>query len=98
MRQEFRAYNAPAGGWGSVKSLAKNFARNGNPVSAGLTLMYQNKPRGYACRAVPGQSRASPHTFEFCENGAKATLWELTQKPPGRNSLPRIPPRAGVLE
>jgi len=80
MRQEFRAYNAPAGGWGSVKSLAKNFARNGNPVSAGLTLMYQNKPRGYACPSCAWAKPASPHIFEFCENGAKATAWELTQK------------------
>ena len=23
---------------------------------------------------------APPHVFEFCENGAKATIWELTQK------------------
>ena len=80
MRQEFRAYNAPAGGWGSVRSLAKNFARNGNPVSAGLTLMYQNKPRGYACPSCAWAKPASPHVFEFCENGAKATAWELTQK------------------
>jgi anaerobic selenocysteine-containing dehydrogenase len=80
MRQEFRAYNAPAGGWGSVKSLAKNFARNGNPVSAGLTLMYQNKPRGYACPSCAWAKPASPHVFEFCENGAKAAAWELTQK------------------
>jgi molybdopterin-dependent oxidoreductase alpha subunit len=79
MQLKFHSYNAPAGGWGSVRSLAKNFARNGNPVSAGLTLMNQNKPRGYACPSCAWAKPAAPHIFEFCENGAKATAWELTQ-------------------
>jgi molybdopterin-dependent oxidoreductase alpha subunit len=79
MQVKFHPYNAPAGGWGSVRSLARNFARNGNPVSAGLTLMNQNKPRGYACPSCAWAKPAAPHVFEFCENGAKATTWELTQ-------------------
>ena len=79
MQVKFHPYNAPAGGWGSVRSLARNFARNGNPVSAGLTLMNQNKPRGFSCPSCAWAKPAAPHVFEFCENGAKATAWELTQ-------------------
>ena len=80
MKVEFRSYNAPAGGWGSVKGLVKRFVREGNPVSAGLALMYQNKPHGFACPSCAWAKPAPPHLFEYCENGAKATIWELTQK------------------
>ena len=80
MKIEVRSYNSPAGGWGSVKGLAKRFAREGNPISAGLVLMYQNKPHGFACPSCAWAKPAPPHLFEYCENGAKATIWELTQK------------------
>ena len=61
------------------RSLAARVTREGNPVSAGVTLMYQNKPRGFACPSCAWAKPAKPHPFEFCENGAKATIWELTQ-------------------
>jgi hypothetical protein len=93
MPQRFRAYNAPAVGRGSVKSLAKNFARNGNAVSACLALMYQNKPHGYACSSCAWAKPASPHVFEFCENGAKATAWESTQKRATPEFLAKHTPR-----
>ena len=80
MKTDFRQYNAPAGGWGSVKSLARRFALDGNPVSASLVLAYQNKQHGFACPSCAWAKPAQPHLFEFCENGAKATIWELTQK------------------
>ena len=80
MKMEFKPYTAPAGGWGSVGSLARRLTREGNPVSAGLTLMQQNKPGGYACPSCAWAKPPRPHVFEFCENGAKATTWELTQK------------------
>jgi len=80
MKADFREYNAPAGGWGSVKSLARRFALDGNPVSASLVLAYQNKQHGFACPSCAWAKPAQPHVFEFCENGAKATIWELTQR------------------
>ena len=79
MKVEFDAYTGPAGGWGSVRSLADRVTREGNPISAGLTLMHQNKPRGFSCPSCAWAKPAKPHLFEFCENGAKATIWELTQ-------------------
>ena len=68
----------PAGGWGSVKSLAGILTREGIPVSGSLVLSLQNKPHGFACVSCAWAKPAEPHPFEFCENGAKATAWELT--------------------
>ena len=42
------------------------------------TLLRQNKPDGFMCVSCAWAKPADHHTFEFCENGAKATLWELT--------------------
>ncbi len=42
------------------------------------TLMQQNKPGGHMCTSCAYGKPADPHAFEFCENGAKATMWELT--------------------
>jgi hypothetical protein len=44
-----RPYNAPAGGWGSVKSLARALTRERVLASAPFTLFRQNKPDGFAC-------------------------------------------------
>jgi molybdopterin-dependent oxidoreductase alpha subunit len=44
------------------------------------TLMRQNKPGGFMCVSCAWTKPARPHPFEFCENGAKATLWELTSR------------------
>ena len=57
MKMDFKPYTAPAGGWGSVGSLARRFAREGNPVSAGLTLMYQNNRTVTPVQAAPGRNR-----------------------------------------
>ncbi|KHK87746.1 formate dehydrogenase, partial [Novosphingobium malaysiense] len=44
------------------------------------TLRRQNKPGGFMCVSWAWTKPANPHPFEFCENGAKATLWELTSR------------------
>jgi molybdopterin-dependent oxidoreductase alpha subunit len=76
------AYSGPAGGWGSVKSVAKHVAREG-VGRATPTLITQNKPKGAMCVSCSWAKPADPHAFEFCENGAKATAWELTTKTVG---------------
>ena len=43
-------------------------------------LLKQNKPDGYMCVSCSWAKPAHPHKFEFCENGAKATAWEITSK------------------
>jgi molybdopterin-dependent oxidoreductase alpha subunit len=80
LRPRIESYDAPAGGWGSVKSLARSLVRERNPASAGLELMRQNKPRGFACVSCAWAKPAKPHIFEFCEEGAKATTWEITTR------------------
>jgi molybdopterin-dependent oxidoreductase alpha subunit len=79
-RARIKFYTGPAGGWGSVKSLAKNLTRERVPSSASLELMRQNKPDGFACVSCAWAKPGKPHTFEFCEEGAKATVWEITTR------------------
>ncbi|HEX6842098.1 MAG TPA: molybdopterin-dependent oxidoreductase, partial [Stellaceae bacterium] len=77
---ELEAYDGPAGGWGSVKSLAKSLTKEHVPLSGSKVLYSQNKPDGFMCVSCAWAKPADPHVFEFCENGAKATTWEITGK------------------
>jgi molybdopterin-dependent oxidoreductase alpha subunit len=49
-------------------------------ASAPPALIRQNKPAGFACVSCAWAKPADPHVFEFCENGAKATTWEITSR------------------
>ena len=74
-------YDEPTGGWGSVKSLLAKASDEGLLASTLWTTMQrQNKADGYACVSCSWAKPADPHTFEYCENGAKATIWEITPK------------------
>jgi molybdopterin-dependent oxidoreductase alpha subunit len=49
------------------------------PTPATLkSLARQNKPKGVMCVSCAWPKPANYSAFEFCENGAKATMWELT--------------------
>ncbi len=74
----FEPYRRPAGGWGSALSLGNILVREGAPVSGALTLMRQNKVDGFQCVSCAWSKPAKPLPFEFCENGAKATAWDIT--------------------
>ena len=69
----------PAGGWGSLKGIGRVFARELPTPAVIETLMRQNKAQGYMCSSCAWGKPAHPHAFEFCENGAKSTIWELTR-------------------
>src|SRR5262249_21774251 len=73
-------YRAPSGSWGSVRSLATNLGREYVPLSGSRVLLHQNKPRGFACVSCAWAKPSKPRPFEFCENGAKATAWEITRR------------------
>jgi molybdopterin-dependent oxidoreductase alpha subunit len=73
-------YDGPAGGWGSMRGITRIFGKEWNTPSVVDTLANQNKPGGFMCTSCAWTKPANPHPFEFCENGAKATLWELTTK------------------
>lgn len=73
-------YDGPAGGWGSVRGIARIFAKELNSPAVADTLRRQNKPGGLMCVSCAWTKPANHHPLEFCENGAKATLWELTTR------------------
>ncbi|OSI60475.1 formate dehydrogenase [Bradyrhizobium canariense] len=73
-------YDGPAGGWGSLKGIARIFGKEWDSPAALNTLRRQNKPKGFMCVSCSWAKPADYHAFEFCENGAKATLWELTSR------------------
>ena len=73
-------YSGATGGWGSLEGVARIFGSEKDSPLAVRTLMRQNKPRGVMCTSCAWAKPAKPHIAEFCENGAKATLWELTPK------------------
>ena len=75
---DFTPYEAPAGGWGSMKSVLRISRREKIPAEALRELARLNKPGGVACVSCAWGKPAKPHLAEFCENGAKATAWELT--------------------
>ncbi|HZH52959.1 MAG TPA: FdhF/YdeP family oxidoreductase [Microvirga sp.] len=79
-KPEIERYKGPAGGWGSVRSVEGILTREGRLVTGNAILLKQNKPEGYACVSCAWAKPADPHPFEYCENGAKATAWELTTK------------------
>jgi hypothetical protein len=69
-----------AGGWGSLKAVTTYLLSEHVPASGLAALALQNKPDGFMCVSCAWAKPAKPHVAEFCENGAKATAWELTGK------------------
>jgi molybdopterin-dependent oxidoreductase alpha subunit len=76
----FKPYASPAGGWGSAQSLGNILSREGVLASGSLVLTRQNKVDGFQCVSCAWVKPAEPLPFEFCENGAKATAWEITAR------------------
>ena len=74
----FQPYTAPAGGWGSARSLGNIMRREGVLASGPLVLLRHNKADGYQCTSCAWIKPADPLPFEYCENGAKATAWDIT--------------------
>ena len=70
--------SGPAGGWGSLKGIAKTFGEAWSSPRVVTALGKLNKPQGVMCVSCAWPKPANYSAFEFCENGAKATLWELT--------------------
>jgi molybdopterin-dependent oxidoreductase alpha subunit len=73
-------YDGAEGGWGSLRGIAETALRERPTPGALNTLRRQNKVKGFMCVSCAWTKPAQPHAFEFCENGAKATLWELTTR------------------
>ncbi|CCM78111.1 FdhF/YdeP family oxidoreductase [Rhizobium mesoamericanum] len=74
------SHGVPAGGWGSAKAVGEILLREHIPLAGPSLLAHQNKPDGYMCVSCAWAKPAKPHPLEFCENGAKATSWEVTNR------------------
>jgi molybdopterin-dependent oxidoreductase alpha subunit len=74
-----RAYHGPAGGWDSLKSVARHLREQQIPVRGAKTLLSMNQPDGFDCPGCAWPDRDHASTFEFCENGAKAVAAEATK-------------------
>ncbi|MBB1600419.1 FdhF/YdeP family oxidoreductase [Variovorax sp. UMC13] len=79
-KTHFDPYTHAAGGWGSLKAVGTVLLRERIPIIGAKALWSQNKPGGFACVSCAWAKPEHPHPAEFCENGAKATAWELTTK------------------
>jgi molybdopterin-dependent oxidoreductase alpha subunit len=74
-------YKGAAGGWGSMQGMARVIGdETPPPVELLRELVRQNKADGFACVSCAWPKPAEPHVAEFCENGAKATAWDLTSR------------------
>ena len=78
---QIHPYKGPAGGWGSMRGMTEVAADDG-PLPAEIIseLARQNKVDGFMCVSCAWAKPAKPHPAEFCEEGAKATIWELTKR------------------
>ena len=74
----FKPYTGPAGGWGSAQSLGEILLREQVSAQGAAVLLKQNKPDGFQCVSCAWAKPKKPLPLEFCENGAKATAWEIT--------------------
>nr|WP_298724897.1 FdhF/YdeP family oxidoreductase [uncultured Steroidobacter sp.] len=72
-------YDRPTGGWGSLRGIGHVLVDQKPKLDVLRTLMRQNKPGGHMCTSCAWTKPPQPHLFEFCENGAKATVWDLTR-------------------
>ncbi len=78
-RSDTVSYDRAAGGWGSLRSVSQTILRERPHLGIAQTLRVQNKPGGHMCTSCAWTKPPEPHLFEFCENGAKATIWDLTR-------------------
>lgn len=76
-------YDAPAGGWGALKAVAKTLAHQQIVAQGSATLLKANQPDGFDCPGCAWPDPKHTSSFEFCENGAKAITWESTAKRAG---------------
>lgn len=77
-KPKIQPYRGPVGGYGSLKSVANSLLSERAPFKAAAALRHQNKHDGFMCVSCAWSKPAEARPFEFCENGAKATTWEIT--------------------
>jgi molybdopterin-dependent oxidoreductase alpha subunit len=71
-------YKGPAGGWGALRSVAKQLLQHRIAAKGARTLLSANQPDGFDCPGCAWPDREHASSFEFCENGVKAVAAEAT--------------------
>jgi molybdopterin-dependent oxidoreductase alpha subunit len=79
-KERFEEVDVPAGGWGSARTTASLLWHEKVLLKGARVVTHQNKPHGYACVSCSWAKPSHPHSIEACENGIKATAWEITDK------------------
>ena len=79
-KKTVQVYTRPAGGWGALKSVARQIIEQGIPAKGARTLLSANQPDGFDCPGCAWPDADHTSTFEFCENGAKAIAAESTAR------------------
>lgn len=74
------AVDIPAGGWGSARATVSILAQEHATIAGTKAILRQNKHDGFTCVSCSWAKPAHSHFIEACENGIKATAWELTSK------------------
>src|SRR5215468_7313306 len=77
-RPVFAPYDAPAGGWGALHATARALREQSVEIRGTRALLSMNQPEGFDCPGCAWPDSRHTSSFEFCENGAKAVTWELT--------------------
>ncbi|MEO9213517.1 MAG: FdhF/YdeP family oxidoreductase, partial [Caulobacteraceae bacterium] len=77
-RAVIKRYDGAAGGWGSLSGMST--VARAEETAPVRQLLRQNKANGFMCVSCAWAKPAKPHPAEFCENGAKATFWDLTPR------------------
>jgi formate dehydrogenase major subunit len=76
----YQPNEAPAGGWGALGATARALREQSVVVRGTKALLAANQPEGFDCPGCAWPDPKHTSSFEFCENGAKAIAWEVTDK------------------
>ncbi|WP_374315317.1 FdhF/YdeP family oxidoreductase [Aquabacterium sp.] len=71
-------YKGPAGGWGALRSVARQLLQHRIALKGTRTLLSANQPDGFDCPGCAWPDREETGSFGFCENGVKAVAAEAT--------------------
>ena len=76
----FEPYESPAGGWGALQATARALREQSIAIKGSKALLSMNQPHGFDCPGCAWPDPKHTSSFEFCENGAKAVSFELTER------------------
>src|SRR6476646_6977274 len=76
----FESYDSPAGGWGALQATAQALREQSVALKGSKALLSVNQPDGFDCPCCAWPDPRHTSSFEFCENGAKAVAFELTNR------------------